>query len=396
MAGFDGYNTDGFYDEMFTPDGSARPAVQMLVERTHPMKKLVKSNIFITLIAIGCLWISFTPTAHDFASMQYHSGFRHQKLMDSVHDEHWDIAYTFFGEDCPPERHAQTKELEDAITLALQTWLQPLREIETEAPIVNEFRFQQLHEITLEDLEKPDMAHLDLVVIDYCKGGRSRVTGIPNSPVLVHMREGTNINWEYISTLIHEIGHGFGLADLYVGRPFRPSVTKGGLDATVGTQPAAVMAMYLYGLTPSYTSEDDINGIIWIYKVTYEDLSPEDCLFPEYVLEEDPKGCVPKYPLLFEIKQGHEVFARDILKDDENIDVNAQDDTGSTALHYAVKGGHVDLIKGRADPVPAWNVRGLLSRADINVNLRDESGSTPLHYAVIKGNQEILDALIVS
>lgn len=32
MAGFDGYNTDGFYDEMFAPDGSARPAVQMLVE----------------------------------------------------------------------------------------------------------------------------------------------------------------------------------------------------------------------------------------------------------------------------------------------------------------------------------------------------------------------------
>ena len=33
MTGFDGYNTDGFYDEMFAPDGSARPAVQMLVER---------------------------------------------------------------------------------------------------------------------------------------------------------------------------------------------------------------------------------------------------------------------------------------------------------------------------------------------------------------------------
>lgn len=33
MAGFDGYNTDGFYDEMFASDGSARPAVQMLVER---------------------------------------------------------------------------------------------------------------------------------------------------------------------------------------------------------------------------------------------------------------------------------------------------------------------------------------------------------------------------
>ncbi len=33
MTGFDGYNTDGFYDEMFAPDGSARSAVQMLVER---------------------------------------------------------------------------------------------------------------------------------------------------------------------------------------------------------------------------------------------------------------------------------------------------------------------------------------------------------------------------
>ena len=33
MTGFDGYNTDGFYDEMFAPDGSPRPAAQMLVER---------------------------------------------------------------------------------------------------------------------------------------------------------------------------------------------------------------------------------------------------------------------------------------------------------------------------------------------------------------------------
>ena len=33
MTGFDVYNTDGFYDEMFAPDGSPRPAAQMLVER---------------------------------------------------------------------------------------------------------------------------------------------------------------------------------------------------------------------------------------------------------------------------------------------------------------------------------------------------------------------------
>ena len=33
MTGFDGYDTEGFYDEMFAPDGRARPAAQMLAER---------------------------------------------------------------------------------------------------------------------------------------------------------------------------------------------------------------------------------------------------------------------------------------------------------------------------------------------------------------------------
>ncbi|MXY29252.1 circularly permuted type 2 ATP-grasp protein, partial [Candidatus Poribacteria bacterium] len=33
MTGFDGYDTEEFYDEMFAPDGSARPAAQMLMER---------------------------------------------------------------------------------------------------------------------------------------------------------------------------------------------------------------------------------------------------------------------------------------------------------------------------------------------------------------------------
>ena len=47
MAGFDGYNTGGFYDEMFTPDGSARPAVQMLAERieSFPEGELARRQI---------------------------------------------------------------------------------------------------------------------------------------------------------------------------------------------------------------------------------------------------------------------------------------------------------------------------------------------------------------
>ncbi len=47
MMGFDGYNTDGFYDEMFESDGSPRPAVQMLVERieSFPEGELTRRQI---------------------------------------------------------------------------------------------------------------------------------------------------------------------------------------------------------------------------------------------------------------------------------------------------------------------------------------------------------------
>lgn len=37
MSMFDGYTTDGFYDEMFAPDGSPLPAAQMLMERIERM-----------------------------------------------------------------------------------------------------------------------------------------------------------------------------------------------------------------------------------------------------------------------------------------------------------------------------------------------------------------------
>ena len=346
------------------------------------MKKVITSDTFMTVVAVGCLWFSFLPTAHDFATLNHHLDLRGIRfLIDSVHDEHWDIAY-IFGEGCPEGRHAQTKKLEEAITFALQTWLQPLREIETQAPIVNEFRFHQLPELTFEVLNQPELAHLDLGVIDTCGGGRSAVGRQPNLPPFVFMRAGAEIDDRYMSTLIHEVGHTIGLGDIYVGRPRKPSVTKGGLDATVGTQPAAVMSIHVFNLTRSYITEDDINGIIWLYKVTYEDLDPADCLFPNYAFEADPTGCVPKYPLIFEIRQGHETFALDILKDDANIDVNAQNAIGLTALHYAVRGRHTRVVET------------LLRHRAINVNLTDARRQTPLHYAISKGDMETVDMLL--
>ena len=202
------------------------------------MKKVITFHIFMTVVAVVCLWFSFIPTAHDFAALPHHLDSWFRLLIDSVHNEHWDIAYAF-SEECPEDRRAQAKELEEAITFALQTWLQPLREIETQAPIVNEFRFHQLPEpITLNMLKQPELAHLDLVVHIFCKGGRSSAGLTPREAARLTINAKIKIGTPgHTFILIHEIGHAFGLGDTYVDRARKPSVTKGGLAATVGTQP---------------------------------------------------------------------------------------------------------------------------------------------------------------
>ena len=40
----------------------------------------------------------------------------------------------------------------------------------------------------------------------------------------------------------------------------------------------------------------------FLYQHFYAGLPIADCFFPDYVLEEAPRGCIPKYPLIFELK----------------------------------------------------------------------------------------------
>lgn len=47
-------------------------------------------------------------------------------------------------------------------------------------------------------------------------------------------------------------------------------------------------------------------------------------------------------------------------------DVNMKDAIGSTALHYAAQGGHVDAVTA-------------LLKAKANINAVNNSGDTPLH-----------------
>lgn len=345
------------------------------------MKTLLKSHIPITLVLMGCLLFNFTPTAHDFSSDQHHV-FKHweNNLIKKAHKDHWSIGYRY-GDDCLPEDRPAEKDLEEAMTKALQVWLQPLRDMKTQQPIVNEFRYE---------LEPPGGAvhwrDFDLRLLFYCQPkGRSgaQVFDRPEWPPFVKVDRGTDVNnpasW-FTYVLIHELGHAMGLGDTYIrGENW---VTKGGLSSTKGTQPAAAMAFPIFRYTNRHLSQDDVNGMIWLYKVTYEDLDPADCFFPNYTFEADPEGCVPNSPLIFEVRQGHEAFARRVLRDDENIDVNAQDHTGATALHYAISGGHTQIVEA------------LLRRDDIFVHLKDNDGRTPVGLARETGDKDLAERLL--
>ena len=103
---------------------------------------------------------------------------------------------------------------------------------------------------------------------------------------------------------------------------------------------------------PKHIGEDDKNGILWLYKFYHENLPLEDCIFPEYELEKSPDGCRLKWPLIFEIRHTTEDIAAQVLQDDETIDVNAVDETGSTALFWAAKRGYYDLADRLATTSP--------------------------------------------
>lgn len=377
------------------------------------MKKLLRYNSAMTFIVVGYLFFSPLLTASGFLKDQFWRD-EMKYLIDIVHKDHWTIAYAYGGL-CSEEKRAGAKELEAQITRALRIWLQPLREIETQTPIVDDFRYEQYDDITPEVRAK---AGIDFFVKETCEKGRSSASTAAKFPPLIAVRSGNSpMDYIHLGIIVHESGHTFGLGDTYVGRgELEPSVNKGGIAETIGTQPASIMGFHLHLHTSRFIGEDDENGIVWLYKVRHEGLALNDCFFPDYVFEKSPDGCVPKSPLIFEVKQGHLGYALRVLEDDANIDINAQDERGSTALHYAIKleislviealFSRDDLDVNVADKLGLTvlhyavmderidMVETLLKRKDLNVNGRDERGKTPLHYAISEDRLGIVNLLL--
>ena len=357
------------------------------------MKLLKKMRYIFSILLVVSLLFSVTPIVHGFMAYEHH-GVRYRNLAWRVHRKHWDISYRY-GNDCSADQKRNPQELEQAITKALRMWLAPLRPL-TKRPIVNDFRYHL----------NADLAEVDMRITFECKISFSfaRLNNRKNPDIV--LREGTEVPL-IMSSIVHEIGHAFGLTDTYVGNNITGTddfpISTGGLKETIGTQPPSIMSAHLdVGRDITKLGEDDKRGIIWLYKYFFDGLADDcflpdgsrrffpqecdynflaidDCFFSDYVFEEYPPGCVPKYPLIFEVKHGLPKYVLQLLEEDPQIDVNTQDDAAMTALHYAVMYEKEEVVKT------------LLAHKDIKPSLKDEQGRTPLDIALAAGHTAIIE-----
>ncbi len=338
-----------------------------------------------SLLLVVCLLFSAMPVGDGFIPASFGPSLKVLKsLIAKVHEPEWKIAYRY-GVDCKPEDRQNGEALKEAISASLRTWLEPLKELNPDRPIVDKFIYELQPDYdpnTPKELE--GRRAVDLRVAFECTQGISgALVGMLYSPDVI-IRRGTTVTINMYYSLIHELGHAFGLADTYERPGFMRS--RGGLDLTSGNQPASRMAAShnyddsKYDGSKGVTiNEDDKRGIVWLYKYFYEDLASDDCFFADYVMEEEPRGCIAKYPLIFETKHNHPEFALRLLKDDPTIDVNAQDVGGMTALHYAVMYEKEAVVKA------------LLAHKDIQPSLKNKQAETPLDIALATNNSAIIE-----
>ena len=264
------------------------------------------------------------------------------------------------------KRDEITLQIENNIADALDTWLSPLRKLGLQKRIITKenFEFKELPPIpvgyrmfsyTAEYLKKNNLLSTTDLTIAFGCGSRDFFNGqawtFDHEPPSIYMF-GTSIppkskqhKDKYHLVLIHEIGHAFGLADIYDI-----------FGQSMAVMNYAAKKNYLSG-TPSLES-DDIKGIEWLYYYYHdpEKFEGNPCLFADYEKVERSTHntqakfyCQPVYPVIHEIKQayikehhgdmegakGFMANAASHLMSDK-ITIGKQDEAGRTALHYAV------------------------------------------------------------
>lgn len=86
------------------------------------------------------------------------------------------------------------------------------------------------------------------------------------------------------------------------------------------------------------------------------------------------------FPLHEAAKRGNISFLKECLNN--NVSVNGLDKAGSTPLHWAAHGGHIECIQM------------LLSVPNCEVNVQNKIGDTPIHSAAWRGHSAVVKLLL--
>ena len=275
------------------------------------MMRRVVGFIFVALVCVSC----GNEIPHSTPSFIAHEHQDHGRydyinlLIHHVHDATWHIPYANDGED---------KNFIEAIRIALQTWLQPLHNLQLSRSIVSNFVFYHYQAGNPHGSGIPwDEVLFKIKFTNSTGGGKGSYEvlfypkGTNPPPLAAHDKPEVSIykvekaaddfvtDSDFMFTLLHEFGHAFGLADAYA--------QGGGKLVPKGSQPLSVMASSYEQLNypPIFSSNeriqlttDDIKGIVWLYKkhVMGDVESLSDCHFEDYRYENSPPGCVPTTP----------------------------------------------------------------------------------------------------
>ena len=343
------------------------------------MNKLISHIVLFLTLITSCLPKEDTSKT-EFVALVQQSEYHREKnfLIKKVYNPNLSIIYGFSDNNyCSRQFIGQEQQLKNSISKSLKVWLAPLAF--KGRPIVDRYDYHYRKttksnhildsgddhfRIIFHKKEKQDRndslfpscssnrrkESADLVIIFYCQQGRSFMW-MTKDHAEIHMYQGqktvkvgvTDRKKYKLSILHHEMGHAFGLADTYVEpekEVYRYNFSDGGDPETIGKQPLSVMnstqAAVNYETGKLLLGDDDVAGINWLYRYYFtKTVEINDCP-TDYLYEDSTKGCYPRYPLIFAVKQNDWATIHGLL-DNSTTTIDQQDELGNSALHYAAK-----------------------------------------------------------
>ena len=350
-------------------------------------------------------------------------------LISKVHEPSWTIGYLYETCDTPyPDIEEREAESELMIMKMLNVWLDVIRDMPSvKRKVVDSINFVNMRyrEGMVATME------LDFVVNFRCPtytvSDRHSFVDPFKFPIEISL--GSSHQRSYF-TVLHELGHILGLMDTYGGSSTKATNSEY-FDNTVGNQLPSVMSSQRFYRGEDYSLSnrdnsltltiDDKRGLEWLYLnyFTNKIKGPNDCYFPGYKLEllhsDGDKGCAPKNPLVFMLKNGYlttrfslEVFPPgnyrnsylymmqtsnfsdfkksllQLIEKDTLEELEEKMDDDLSLLHYAAmmpdSFGH-DLFFTFSQYLPVFRPQ---------INATDSKGETPVHYTIRAGNTRTL------